>query len=175
MPKAAPINADLIRAIFTYDSETGELVPKPTAPLVVRRTDANQWEVGRHRYSLHRLVWAYHHPENPNPQYVAFKEGWRNDPRIENLEAKDVHPRWEGHTKQIRARLSADGHIILVGDKGAKAAATAKPKPTPLSEVTNVQALARHAPKAPSTPNIRPEVDTSWVDAFDDDKDFDYQ
>lgn len=171
MPKAAPINANLIRAIFTYDPDTGELIPKPTAPLVARRTDANQWEIGRHRYSLHRLVWAYHNPDNANPQYVAFKEGWRNDPRIENLEAKDVHPRWEGHVKQIRARLSADGHIILAGDRSARAKATAKLNPTPLSKADNVQALVRHAP----IQKVRPVVDTSWVDAFTDDKDFDYQ
>jgi hypothetical protein len=185
MPKAAPINADLIRAIFTYDPETGALIPKPTAPLVVRRTDANQWEVGRHRYSLHRLVWAYHHPENPNPQYVAFKEGWRNDPRIENLEAKDVHPRWEGHIKQTRARLSADGCIILAGDKSARANATTTPnlKPTPMSEVTNPQGLLRHTP----IPKVRPIVDTSFVDEFEqsdfgarlndtfDANDYDYQ
>jgi hypothetical protein len=167
MPKAAPINADLIRALFTYDPDTGELIPKPTAPLVARRTDANQWEIGRHRYSLHRLVWAYHHPDNANPQYIVCKDGWRNNSRIDNLEAKDVHPRWEGHVKQVKARLSVDGHIILAGDRGARAAATANLKPVPLSKTDNMQALVRHAPKAPNTANTRPEVDTSWVDAFD--------
>ena len=174
MPKAAPINPDLVRAIFTYDPETGELTPRSTAPLVARRTDASQWELGRHRYSLHRLVWAYHNPDNANPQYIVFKDGWRNNSRIENLEAKNVHPRWEGHVKQVKARLSADGHIILAG---AKAAANPDPsldrnlKPTPLSKAENVQALVRHAP----TPKVHPVIDTTWVDAFNDDNDFDYQ
>lgn len=171
MPKAAPINADLIRTIFTYDPATGELVPKPTAPLVARRTDASQWEVGRYRYSLHRLVWAYHHPENANPQYIVFKDGWRNNPRIENLEAKNVHPRWEGYTKQVKVRLGADGRIILVGNKVVGADTDPTRKPIAMSEVNNVQALARHNP----VPKVRPVIDTSWVDAFNDDKDFDYQ
>jgi hypothetical protein len=116
MPKAAPINADLIRAIFTYDPATGALIPKPTAPLVARRTDKYQWGIGAHRYSLHRLVWAYHHPENPNPTYIACKDYNRYNTRIENLEAKDVHPRWEGHTKKINATLDEHGRIVYVTD-----------------------------------------------------------
>jgi hypothetical protein len=116
MPKAAPINADLIRAIFTYDPETGALIPKPTANLTARRTSNRQWEVGRHRYSLHRLVWAYHHPENPNPNYITFKDFSDYNPRIENLEARDVHPRWEGHTKKINATLDEFGRIVYVVD-----------------------------------------------------------
>jgi hypothetical protein len=171
MPKAAPINADLIRAVFTYDPETGALTPKPTAPLVVRRTDVCQWEVGKHRYSLHRLVWAYHHPENPNPVYITFKDGWRTNTRIENLEAKNVHPRWEGHAKQIKVKLSPDGHMILVGAEAPRANAGVTPKPTPLSKINSIQELVRHPPKVPDT---RPATDTSWVDAFEDDG-FNYQ
>ena len=174
MPKAAPINADLIRAIFTYDHDTGELVPKPTATLVARRTDANQWGVGQHRYSLHRLVWAYHHPENANPQYIVFKDGWRNNSRIENLMAKDVHPRWEGHVKQVKAKLSADGHILPVGASGGKRLGVANPSPKQvlLSKVDSVQALVRNPP----TPKVHPVIDTAWVDAFDTgDEDFNYQ
>jgi len=116
MPKAAPINDTLIRAIFTYDPETGALNPKPTATLVARRTDKHQWEVGAHRYSLNRLVWAYHHPENPNPKYVAYKDSNRFNTRIENLEAKEVHPRWEGHTKKVNATLDEQGRIVYVVD-----------------------------------------------------------
>jgi hypothetical protein len=116
MPKAAPINADLIRAIFTYNPTTGHLIPKPTAALTARRINSKQWQVGASTYSIHRLVWAYHHPENPNPPYITFKDVSAYNPRIENLVAKNVHPRWEGYPKRINAVFDEYGRIVLVED-----------------------------------------------------------
>ena len=150
MPKAAPINANLIRAIFTYDPTTGELTPKPTATLTARRTDKRQWKVGEYRYSLNRLVWAYHHPENPNPQYIACKDHNLCNTRIENLEAKDVHPRWENHIKQIKVRFDADGYIVPV-----EAQPQPKTKPASLQTFVRIPVLTK--------PSV-PPVDTTFFE-----------
>ena len=177
MPKAAPLNHDLLRSIFLYDPQTGELHPKTTATRLARRTDKRQWEIGPYRYSLHRLVWAYHHPENPNPKYVGFKnyaptDTGANRTCIENLVAKDVHPRWEGHVKQVRAKLDKHGHIVVAG---AAPRTSASP---PLQAIARIPVFVR--PPAPT-------IDTSFVDEFDrgdfgarpgdtfDANDYDYQ
>ena len=183
MPSENIINPDLIRAIFTYDPETGALIPKPTADLVARqihaprRMDTHQWEVGKHRYSLHRLVWAYHHPENPNPKYVGRRSSSPFESRIEHLYASDVHPRWIGNRKQVRARIDSDGRITIVG------APPPAPDATPQS-APSLQAIAR-IPVSVRPP--APTIDTSFVDEFDqgdfgarpgdtfDANDYDYQ
>jgi hypothetical protein len=114
MPAAAPINPVLIRSIFDYESVTGNLIPKPAAKNVAYKTARNQWAIGQYRYSLHRLVWAWHNPDNPNPRYITFKDSMCNNTRIENLHAQDVHPRWVGHKKQRKAKLDADGNITYI-------------------------------------------------------------
>jgi hypothetical protein len=111
MPAAAPISPHLVRTLFDYDPTTGALIPKPTAQTAARKTDKRQWEVGAYRYSLHRLVWAWHNPDNPNPKYITFKDSDATNTRIENLHAQNVHPRWVGHTKQTRARIDASGNV----------------------------------------------------------------
>lgn len=111
MPAPAPIAPDLVRALFNYDPTTGQLVPKPAADRAARRTAADQWEVGRHRYALHRLIWAWHHPEAPNPYCVQFIDGNRRNTRIENLYAVPTNPRWAERPKQFRATLHEDGSI----------------------------------------------------------------
>ena len=116
MPKAVPINPDLIRAIFDYDPTTGTLTPKPTCPLVARRTDRNKWEINGHRHVLHRLVWAWHNPHDPNPYSVQFHDMDRNNTRIENLYPIPTNPRWIGHVKQIKGKFDRHGRVVLAGD-----------------------------------------------------------
>jgi hypothetical protein len=111
MPAPAPINPLLLHTIFTYDASFGSVVPKPTAKNAARRTARTQWEIGAYRYSLHRLIWAMHNPDKPNPFSVQFRDGDRNNTRIENLYAIDTNPRWLGHVKQQRVRLNADGEV----------------------------------------------------------------
>lgn len=113
MPSAIRIDPNLILALFDYNPDSGALTLKPTMPKAARKTDTRQWEIGHHRYSLHRLVWAWHHPENPNPKYITFKDSNTHNTKIENLHARDSHPRWEGHVKQRPAKLDTQGRVIF--------------------------------------------------------------
>ena len=112
MPAPRPIDPEVILALFDYDASSGQLRPKPHATRAVRKTDRNQWEIGEHRYVLHRLIWAIHNPDNANPYAVQFKDGDRTNTRIENLTAIKTNPRWIGHKKIRRARLNDDGMLI---------------------------------------------------------------
>lgn len=115
MPKAATINPDLIRILFDYNPETGHLTPKPTTTRCARRVNSKQWEINGCQFSIHRLVWAWHHHTDAkaaNPRYIKFKDGDRTNTRIENLEGHHQHPRWENHKKQRRVRLDENGNIM---------------------------------------------------------------
>jgi len=113
MPKALSANPILVRTLFSYDYATGNLVPKPTAKPAARRVNSKQWEFGAGTYSMHRLVWAYHNPDNANPRYIRFKDGNPRNTRIENLYARNTHPRWEGYTKQVNAQFDEYGRIVI--------------------------------------------------------------
>lgn len=117
MPRSLPLNPDLLRTVFRYNPETGNVHPRPTALMVVRRINSKQWEVGPCIYGLHRIVWAMHNPDNPNPVYILFRDGNRANTRIENLEPKNVHPRWEGHVKQQRGYIDKHGNVKLRANK----------------------------------------------------------
>lgn len=112
MPAPAKIKHDLVRALFDYDYLSGALTPKPTAVRAARRTDKNQWEINGHRYSAHRLIWAWHNPKEPNPYIVSFIDGDKTNTRIENLKAVHEHPRWAGHVKQVKLAMDDYGNII---------------------------------------------------------------
>ena len=112
MPKALPINPDLVRALFSYNHATGNLTTKPLAAVAARRINSKQWEFGAGTYSMHRIVWAYHNPDNANPKYIKFKDGNSNNPRIENLIARSTNPRWDGHIKKIDAEFDEYGRIV---------------------------------------------------------------
>lgn len=116
MARTARIDPQTILAIFDYDPVTGALHPKPGMEHMARKTDKRQWEVGAHRYSLHRLVWAWHHPDNPNPKFVTFRDGVGTTTRIENLHGTNEHPRWAGHVKQRRGTLDEMGRVLIDGD-----------------------------------------------------------
>ena len=120
MPRAAKIDPQTILAIFDYDPKSGALHLKPTMPKAARKTDKRQWEVGSRRYSLHRLVWAWHHPENPNPNFISFRDDDPTNTKIENLFARDTNPRWDGHTKQTPALIDKHGNITFADPLDAK-------------------------------------------------------
>ena len=113
MPSPIRIDPNLILAIFDYDPEVGALTLKPTMPKAARKTDKRQWEIGHHRYALHRLVWAWHNPDRPNPKYISFKDGNTHNTKIDNLFARTDHPRWEGHTKQRKGKIDRHGNITF--------------------------------------------------------------
>lgn len=112
MPAAATINPNLVRILFDYDASSGHLIPKPTAARTARRINAKQWEITDVQYSVHRLIWAWHNPQDANPKYVGFNDGDRANTRIENLTSTSKNPRWVGHQKKRRARITADGMIM---------------------------------------------------------------
>lgn len=114
MPKAAPINPDLIRAIFAYDPATGHLIPNKLGAKPASLTSRNprQWLVGVHRYREHRLVWAWHHPDDPNPYSVQFIDENPNNSRIDNLRPIATNPRWLGHVKQAKVHLDSYGRVV---------------------------------------------------------------
>lgn len=148
MPKAAPINPTLLHAIFDYDTDTGTLTPKPTAANAARRTDKNQWEVSGHRYLMHRLVWAWHNPDNPNPYSVQFKDGDRTNSHIENLFPIHTNPRWLGHVKQVKGHIDSNGNVVLRGH-------------------TNIQEAAHdYVAKLPPVPP-KPVVDASFIEELE--------
>jgi hypothetical protein len=120
MPRAAKIDPQTILATFDYDPATGAMYPKPTMAHTVRKTDARQWQIGRHRYSLHRLVWAWHHPDHPNPKFVTFRDGVATNTRIDNLCATEEHPRWAEHLKQRRGYIDSMGYITFEDALDAK-------------------------------------------------------
>lgn len=124
MPAPAKINPSLVQILFDYNPDTGELIPKPTTRRAAYRTAKNQWEIGEHRYTTHRLIWAWHNPDNPNPYAVQFIDGDQNNTRIENLRAIHTNPKWLDHTKKTRMYMRADGTIVPMGS-------TRKQPPTP--------------------------------------------
>lgn len=115
MPAPAPINPDLVRALFDYDPETGQLIPKPTAKRAAYRKSSTQWEIGAHNHSTHRLIWAWHNPQMPNPYGVKFRDNDTKNTRIENLYAIQTNPRWADHVKQVKMKITADGQVVPVG------------------------------------------------------------
>ena len=123
MPAPAPINPNLIRALFSYNPETGDLIPNKLATRAAVRISQYQWEIGPHKYSTHRIVWALHNPDKPNPYAVRFHDGNDKNTRIENLYAIDTNPRWVGHVKQVRVKITADGAVAPQG-------ANVPPQPT---------------------------------------------
>ena len=113
MPNATPINPALVRIAFTYDSATGALKLKTLGERVARRMSTTQWQLDKGTYSVHRLVWAWHNPDNANPRFIKFVDGDRTNTRIENLKATNVHPQWENHAKRVDAIIDDDGRISL--------------------------------------------------------------
>jgi len=113
MPKAVPINPTLVRIAFTYDSATGALKLKPLGERAAKRINSKQWQMGGSTYLMHRLVWAWHNPDNANPRFIKFVDGDRTNTRIENLKATNVHPQWENHAKRVDAIIDDDGRISL--------------------------------------------------------------
>lgn len=192
MPKAASINPILVRTLFDYDPSTGNLIPKPTAAKAARRTNSRQWEIGDTEYSVHRLVWAWHNPDNPDPKYIRFRNGDKRDWRIENLEARDVHPRWEGHAKKTAVRLDSYGRVVDADSPDLpppdvpvrpRASELLNPKPvTPTSPTFDPEEfeamadeLARTIPQAkptparltPTPPPVRPNTAAMYDPDFD--------
>lgn len=115
MPAPAPINPNLIRALFSYNPETGDLIPNKLATRAAVRISQYQWEIGPHKYSTHRIVWALHNPDKPNPYAVKFHDNNMKNTRIENLYAIDTNPRWVGHVKQVKMSIRSDGTIAPLG------------------------------------------------------------
>jgi hypothetical protein len=154
MPKALLINPDLVRALFSYDHATGNLTTKPPADIAARRINSKQWEFGAGTYSMHRIVWAYHNPDNANPRYVRFKDGDPSNIRIENLYARNTHPRWEGHVKQVDAQFDEHGRIVIMSH---------------CVEATNGALIPKHL-----IATMGPD-DLKRFGVIPDDEDFDYQ
>lgn len=115
MPAPAPINPKLIRALFDYNPTTGDLIPNKLAARAAVRISQYQWEVGPHKYSTHRIIWAWHNPDRPNPYAVKFHDNNMKNTRIENLYALDTNPRWVGHVKQVKMSIRSDGTVAPVG------------------------------------------------------------
>lgn len=116
MARTARIDPQTILALFDYDPTLGTLRLKSGMEHAARKTDKRQWQVGAHRYSLHRLIWAWHHPDKPNPKFVTFRDSDHTNTRIENLHGTNEHPRWAGHVKQRQGTLDEMSRIILAGD-----------------------------------------------------------
>ena len=115
MPAPARINPHLVQILFGYNPDSGELTPKPTAQRAAYRTAKNQWEIGEHRYSVHRLIWAWHNPNDANPYAVQFIDGDTKNTRIENLHAIRTNPRWLDHGKKPRMYMRVDGTLVPAG------------------------------------------------------------
>jgi len=168
MPKPIPINPVLLRAIFDYDPETGQLIPKPTADHAARRKDKLQWEIGARRYSLNRLVWAWHNPDDANPYAIQHRDGDRRNTRIENLYPIPTHPRWVGHVKQVSARIDRHtGAIVLLGEPRRPQPPTKPPHPraASLAASTNYHPPRMGATLVPTAP--QPPVRTPTGTDFD--------
>ncbi len=115
MPAPAKINPHLVQILFDYNPTTGELIPKPTTKRAAYRTAKNQWEIGEYRYTVHRLIWAWHNPDNPNPYAVQFLDDNPANTRIENLCAIHTNPRWLDHNKKQRMYMRSDGTLVPLG------------------------------------------------------------
>lgn len=158
MPLPAKINQHLVRALFDYDTQTGALIPKPTAGRAARRADKNQWEIDGRRYSIHRLVWAWHNPKEPNPYVVSFIDGDKTNTRIENLKALHEHPRWVGHVKQVRMKMDKYGNLI---DPAKPQAPAPQPDHNQNAEAkirASKLRLLKHLNKTPKLDNFEDEV-----------------
>ena len=101
----------LLEQLFIYHPKSGTLTIRPkqdTAPTAVqavrvRRISTSQYQIDDKQVRLHRIVWAMHHPENPNPRYVRFADGNTANTRIENLRSSRRNPRWLEHYSERRA------------------------------------------------------------------------
>lgn len=158
MPLPAKIHPHLVRALFDYDYLSGALTPKPTAVRAARRTDKYQWEIDGRRYSTHRLIWAWHNPQAPNPYVVSFIDGDKTNTRIENLKALHEHPRWVGHVKQVRMKMDKYGNLI---DPKNPQATAPQPDPNQIAEAkirASKLRLLKHLNKTPKLDNFEEEV-----------------
>lgn len=189
MPKALTINHTLVCALFAYNPLTGNLTPKPTANAAARRINSKQWEfgAGTHAgiYSMHRIVWAYHNPDDANPRYIRFRDGDQRNTRIENLYAKNTHPRWEGYTKQSDAQFDEYGRVVWP-DTCVEASDGAL-IPKHLLATMSAEDRERFGVDGTRTPEPQnPHTDASWADDFElpnpkpkprnsDGTDYDYQ
>lgn len=97
-PTKPPLDPIALRHQFIYNPATGRIRPKPTPtrpdlpkPVQAR---ARYWRVDHttNLYATHRIVWALHHPEYPNPKHVTFDNWNHSDFRIENLIGTDSWP-----------------------------------------------------------------------------------
>jgi len=148
MPAPSKINPALVQILFDYNPDTGELIPKPTTHRAAYRTAKNQWEIGEHRYTTHRLIWAWHNPNNANPYAVQFIDGDQNNTRIENLHAIHTNPRWLDHNKKQRMYMRADGTIVPMGSVHKLRAPETPAEPKPVIVRASVQRqLAQEAAK----------------------------
>ena len=97
-PPKPPLDPMALRHQFTYNPVTGRIKPKPTPtrpdlpkPVQVR---SRYWRVDEstNTYPTHRIIWALHHPEYPNPKHVTCNDWDYNNTRIENLIGTDTWP-----------------------------------------------------------------------------------
>lgn len=120
MPAAAPFkNPKMLHAFFTYDPDTGKLHPKEGADIarklgmpVIKRTNNTQYRVEGYARSHHRIIWAMHHPEDPNPRYIRFLDGNKDNTRIENMMGTDVSRRWEGYIPRAPMCQLPNGKMV---------------------------------------------------------------
>lgn len=105
MPAPKPVNPTLMHTLFAYNPTTGELEQKPPAARAARKINRTQWEIGPHKYSVHRIIWAMHNPDTPNPQVVGFRDGNTANTRIENLFATGLYARGGAATDGKPERL----------------------------------------------------------------------
>lgn len=87
MPACNKIPLNDVQTLLSYDKATGTLVLKdPDTPRkVCRPHTTSQWSIHGKHYSTHRLIWALHNPDNPNPRYVEHLDGDLDNHCIENL------------------------------------------------------------------------------------------
>ncbi len=97
-PTKPPLDPIALRHQFIYNPTTGRIRPKPTPtrpdlpkPVQVR---SRYWRVDHttNAYATHRIIWALHHPEFPNPKHVTCLDWDYNNLRIENLHGSDSWP-----------------------------------------------------------------------------------
>lgn len=112
------IDAHLVRRLFNYNPTTGKLTVKDEYKhLPVFLVTGRSVFIYNINYSLHNLVYAWHNPDEPQPQWVKFIDGNPKNTRIENLYPLTKDKNWIVRSRGgIKCHMDDMGNITRIYD-----------------------------------------------------------
>lgn len=110
------IDAHLLRKICDYDPIKGKLRKKKEYKhLPLSAASGNTLSVYGVHYSMQNLVYAWHNPDEPQPQWVKFIDGNPRNTRIENLYPFTIDKNWLARSRGgIKCHMDDMGRVTRI-------------------------------------------------------------